>query len=185
MSILQLVWGCISWWCTRVFQWIQACCSCKVLWTFLICHVLCCYLMLSEFSCCFQKWNRNSGCRFCIMICTDFYCIRMCPHSLELMTSVMAAHHCYPRWKNEIWCSVGNNSHKIMNPFVRSCGVHVNGMNIWNTNIIIHLSLESSHFHLTCCMAIVHALIFYQIFLKKICQVWGSFSIVFFIDFFF
>jgi hypothetical protein len=84
------------------FQWIPACCSCKVLWTFLICHVLCCYCIPSEFSCCFQKWNRNSGRRFCIMICSDFYCIRMCPHSLELMKS------------------------RLMNPLVRSCGVAEN-----------------------------------------------------------
>jgi hypothetical protein len=55
-------------------------------------------------------------------------------------------------------------------------------MNICNTNIIIHLSLESSHFHVTCCMAIVHVPILYQIVLKE--NMWQSFSIVFFLDLF-
>jgi hypothetical protein len=58
----------------------------------------------TESSCCFQKCNRNPGCRLSRMVCPKVwadYCILIHTHCQELMKSVvvMAACHCYSWWR--------------------------------------------------------------------------------------
>ncbi len=95
----------------------------RILLTFLISDV--CWVLAnitSESSHCFQKGNRNSGCRLFIMVCPSFwedYYMLIYTHCWDLMNSV-GSHGSLslPFVMKVMVCHFVSNSHEVMTPLI-------------------------------------------------------------------
>jgi hypothetical protein len=93
--------------------------------------------IMTDSSCCFWKLDRNSGCRFCRMVClkswADFYTLIYTPLSgaEEAQWVVRPAHHCFLWWRwwsDTLWVTL-----------VR-LWLHLLSCNLWT--IVVEISLQ-------------------------------------------